>query len=191
MGIVCSAISLIEKLCYFRSDTDSGRSSDYRDDNVLTVKPLSKDLEVNKYFSLPRPKYNPKPEVAVAPQVKMRAEENRGARGGRRFTVDVSSNDVAVALADIGIKKSTAVSRSHTHLNAISESEMKISTLPNMKIKKELPREDKRELSGPEFVVQQTHAKLVDITDSKVSVVNTNATQPLINCHSLLFSVLK
>lgn len=138
-------------------------------------KPLSADLEANKYFSLPRPKYIPKPELtAPPPAVKMRvtADENRGARGGRRFTVDVSSKDVASALADIGIVKRAIVSRSHTNLNAISENEMKISTLPNMKIKKELPKEsdEKRKLSGPEFIAHsQTHAKLIDITDSKVS----------------------
>jgi hypothetical protein len=133
------------------------------------VKPIV-DLEASKFFSLPRPKYNPKPEVAPPP-VKMRAtaDENRGARGGRRFTVDVSSNEVAIALADIGIKRAAVVSRSHTNLTVISENEMKISTLPNMKRKKELPIESSRELSGPEFIVQsQSHAKLIDITDSKV-----------------------
>ncbi|KAG5673931.1 hypothetical protein PVAND_003932 [Polypedilum vanderplanki] len=181
-----------------RSDTDSGRSSDYRDDNPLMNKPLSAELEANKYFSLPRPKYSPKPENVAIPTVKMRttADENRAARGGRRFTVDVSSNDVATALADIGIKRSV-VSRSHTHLNAISESEMKISTLPNMKIKKELPKK-KKELTGPEFIIHsQTHAKLIDITDSKclnkgiVKVLLLNGKVYDIICDSISTTALK
>lgn len=163
-------------MCIFsncRSDTDSGRSSDYREDNPSLNKSLALDFEPNKYFSLPRPKYNAKAEVISPdyekPKLRVASEAAIEARrGGRRFTVDVASNDVATALADIGIK-----SRSNTHLNAIYESDMKISTLPNMKLRKEVAREcnnnDKRELLGPEFIINSnTIANVIDLTDHKV-----------------------
>lgn len=161
-------------------------------------KPLSIDLEPNKYFSLPRPKYNPKPEVVQAKMRTLSAVDENRARGGRRFTVDVSSNDVATALADIGIKRAAVMSRSNTHLNAIYEDEMRISTLPNMKLKKELPKGDvaheKRELSGPEFIENSsTQAKVLDITDNKVrnlsqaikfNLIKANLTFHIIVSHS-------
>jgi hypothetical protein len=152
---------------HYRSDTDSGRSSDYRieDNQQQLSKPLTLELESAKFFSLPRPKYNPKPEV-VCQQKEIRlksssqnAAENR--RGGRRFTVDVNSNDVANALADIGVK-----SRSSNNLNAIQEGgDFKISTLPNMKLKsgEDLTR------NGPEFIANSnSKAKAIDITNNKV-----------------------
>lgn len=103
---------------------------------------------------------------------KMREKVNHQyVRGGRRFTVDVSSNDVATALADIGITKRT-VSRSNSNLNAIYEGEMRISTLPNMKIKREnviKQNNERNQLSGPEFIVDSnTESKVIDITDNKV-----------------------
>lgn len=140
------------------------------------------DIEAFKYFSLPRPKYNsvsmsnipeitqPSPDY-IKPKLREPAENQQNPRGGRRFTVDVSSSDVATALADIGITKRT-MSRSNSNLNAIYEGEMKISTLPNMKIKRDnmlKQTNEKKELSGPEFIVNSnTETKVLDITDNKV-----------------------
>jgi hypothetical protein len=165
--VLFTILSLSIFLC--RSDTDSGRSSDYRIDDNKVSSAMTLDLESNKYFSLPRPKYNPKAnsiasEIYEKPKTRAAVVENR--RGGRRFTVDIASNDVATALADIGIK-----SRSNTHLNAIYESEMKISTLPNMKLKKEAAKSDgENQLMGPEFIINANSiANVIDITDNKVN----------------------
>lgn len=126
------------------------------------------ELESAKFFSLPRPKYNPKPEVIPEQHLKPKSdiENKRETRGGRRFTVDVNSNDVASALADIGIK-----SRSSNNLNAIYEGDLKVSTLPNMKIKRETREEDEIEVrNGPEFIMNSgLSEKKVDITNNKVT----------------------
>jgi hypothetical protein len=54
-----------------------------------------------------------------------------------RYTVDVSSSDVENALAEIGILKN--VSKSKGNLNAIYENDgKKISTLPNLKLNKDI-----------------------------------------------------
>lgn len=134
-------------------------------------KPLTLELESAKYFSLPRPKYNPNPESI--PQKETRSKQPRSSsekmienrRGGRRFTVDVNSNDVANALADIGVK-----SRSSNNLNAIYENEMKISTLPNMKLKE---RGDEQVIGhGPEFINNaNSSTRCLDITNNKVRYI--------------------
>lgn len=131
---------------------------------------MTLELESAKYFSLPRPKYNPNPEI-IPQQKETRLKQPRSCsekmienrRGGRRFTVDVNSNDVANALADIGVK-----SRSSNNLNAIYENEMKISTLPNMKLKE---RGDEEVVgNGPEFIFNaNSTVRVRDITNNKVS----------------------
>lgn len=124
---------------------------------------MALELESTKFFSLPRPKYNPKPAEVVCQQPEMKhrsveTAENR--RGGRRFTVDVNSNDVANALADIGVK-----SRSSNNLNAIQEGDMKISTLPNMKLK----GCEGATKNGPEFITNSSsRTKVIDLTSNKV-----------------------
>lgn len=130
-------------------------------------KPLALDLESAKFFSLPRPKYNPNPEaIPERPKPRSEIENRRETRGGRRFTVDVNSNDVASALADIGVK-----SRSSNNLNAIFEGDLKVSTLPNMKIKKEVREEDSMDFrNGPEFIVNSgSSIRAVDLTNNKVT----------------------
>lgn len=116
------------------------------------------------------PEITPAPDY-VKPKLRELAENHQNPRGGRRFTVDVSSSDVATAMAEIGITKRT-MSRSNSNINAIYEGEMKISTLPNMKIKRDNALKhsnEKKELSGPEFVVDSnTETKVLDITDNKV-----------------------
>jgi len=114
-----------------------------------------------KYFSLPRPKYNPNgidkapalqptpPAAIEVSKVKRRvdAENIRQKRvGGRRFTVtDVASNDIKTALADLGIKK---FFRSSSELHHSLEDEMKLRTLPNMKRKEVIPEEEDDGVKG-------------------------------------------
>lgn len=161
----------------FRSDTDSGRSSDYRsDDNSHQKRLATMEEEPIKYFSLPRPKYNRNAvaEVAEPPKVKLRANpENFRQRrvGGRRYTVDVTSTDVDIALADIGQHKQ--LSRSISTLNKPFHDEMKLKTLPNLRFgkKESIIEEDESDRpKGPEFIVNSnSEIKTLDISDSKVS----------------------
>lgn len=160
----------------FRSDTDSGRSSDYRsDDNSLQKKLATMEEEPVKYFSLPRPKYsrNPDkiiPELVELSKVKYRAnaENFRQKRvGGRRFTVDVTANDVETALSDVGQQRK--ISRSSSTLNKHYD-EIKIRTLPKQAKKQSIMEEDENEVpKGPEFIVNSTvDAISIDIGDNKV-----------------------
>lgn len=166
-------------MIYFRSDTDSGRSSDYRsDDNSLNSKKLPTMPEENKFFSLPRPKYTLIPEKTqiLAPppmeaKVKRKMDNYRQKRvGGRRYTVDVSANDISNALTQH--EKRKIISKSSNHLNAVMEGdEMKLRTLPNMKLTKKITVDDDDEerAQGPEFIVNATtEPKMIDISDSKV-----------------------
>jgi hypothetical protein len=164
----------------FRSDTDSGRSSDYKsDDNSLQKKLATMHEEPVKYFSLPRPKYNRHaeiiPEAVELQKVKLRtnAENFRQRRvGGRRFTVDVASADVENALSDVGFK--TPLSRSISTLNKPTLDEMKLKTLPNLKFgkKESIMEEDESERpKGPEFIVNSNlEIKTFDISDNKVKI---------------------
>lgn len=163
----------------FRSDTDSGRSSDYRsDDNSLQKKLATMEEEPIKYFSLPRPKYNRNPEkvAEIVEPLKVKYRENaenfRQRRvGGRRYTVDVTSTDVEIALADIGQQKQ--LSRSISTLNKPLYDDLKLRTLPNMKFtkKESIMEEDESDKpNGPEFIVNSNfEIKTLDISDSKVS----------------------
>lgn len=131
-----------------------------------------------KYFSLPRPKYNRRPESANSepveiPKVKYRANaENFRQRrvGGRRFTVDVASSDVETALADMGLQK--PLSRSISTLNKPIYDDLKLRTLPNLKHsqKESIMEEDEVEKpKGPEFIVNSvSEIKTLDISDLKV-----------------------
>lgn len=148
---------------------------------------MTLELESTKYFSLPRPKYNPKPESIPQKETRLKQPRSRtenmieNRRGGRRFTVDVNSNDVANALADIGVK-----SRSSNNLNAIYENDMKISTLPNMKLKERGVEEVVG--NGPEFINNaNSNVRVVDITNNKVSFRNTSK-MCSINAYFSLFS---
>lgn len=134
--------------------------------------------EENKFFSLPRPKYTSIPEkiqlVAPAPmeaKVKRKMDNYRQKRvGGRRFTVDVSANDISNAISQN--EKRKIISRSSNHLNVVMEGdEMKLRTLPNMKLSKkmEIDEDDEVRAQGPEFIVNATsEAKVLNISDSKV-----------------------
>ena len=126
-----------------------------------------------KYFSLPRPKYNRNPETKITEGVDVskvkygtNAENFRQRRvGGRRFTVDVTSADVEIALTDIGQQKS--LSRSVNALNKPNY-EMKVKSLPNKKLT--IKEEDESEQpKGPEFIVNSvSEVKILDITGNKV-----------------------
>lgn len=165
---------------FFRSDTDSGRSSDYRsDDNSLQKKLATMEEEPVKYFSLPRPKYNRNVESKLVeadevPKVKYRtnAENFRQRRvGGRRFTVDVTSTDVESALADIGHQKK--LSRSISTLNKPAIDDLKFSVAPRHMKKESIMEEDETEKpKGPEFIVNSnSEIKTLDISDSKVKII--------------------
>lgn len=65
-GLLKISIKFLKCLTNFRSDTDSGRSSDYRSDDNSIKKNLSTVVE-NKYFSLPRPKYVAKVDLQAVP----------------------------------------------------------------------------------------------------------------------------
>lgn len=133
-----------------------------------------------KYFSLPRPKYNPNPDSKIADPVELskikyrtNAENFRQRRfGGRRFTVDVTSTEVETALADIGKQKS--LSRSVSSLNKPSHNEMKLNGLSNKKLT--ITEEDESEQpKGPEFIVNSvSETKTIDISDNKVRYSNWN-----------------
>lgn len=162
----------------FRSDTDSGRSSDYKsDDNSLKKKLAETELfEATKYFSLPRPKYLKQNENVVVeqfelPKVKLRenADNFRQRRvGGRRNTVDVSSSDVGNAL---GIRKT--LSRSVSALNRpFNNNEIKFKPVGNSKqrdlILEEIEDGENRP-KGPEFIIySRDKPKILDISDPKV-----------------------
>ncbi|CRK95274.1 CLUMA_CG008699, isoform A [Clunio marinus] len=182
-----------------KSDTDSGRSSDYRsDDNSLQKKLARMNEEPVKYFSLPRPKYNRKSEniPVEIPKIKYRsnAEVFRQRRvGGRRFTVDITSSEVDTALADVGQQK--PLSRSISNLNKPKYDEMNFKTLPNMKLakKESIIEEDESDRpKGPEFIVNSTaEIKTIDISDMKcaskgiVSVLLLNGRTYNISCNPL------
>lgn len=161
----------------FRSDTDSGRSSDYRsDDNSLQRKLATMEEEPIKYFSLPRPKYNRNPEIKIAqpveiPKIKYRtnAENFRQRRvGGRRFTVDVTSTDVDAALTDIAQHKQ--LSRSISTLSKPLFDDVKLPSMIFTK-KESIMEEDEGERpKGPEFIVNSnSDIKTLDISDNKVN----------------------
>lgn len=126
-----------------------------------------------KYFSLPRPKYNRNsecnfPESVELSKLKYRANaENFRQRrvGGRRFTVDVTTNDVEIALADVGQQKS--LSRSVSALNKPNY-EAKLKSLSNKKLT--IKEEDENESpKGPEFIVNSvSEIKTMDISNNKV-----------------------
>lgn len=159
----------------FRSDTDSGRSSDYKsDDNSLKKKLAETELfEAKKYFSLPRPKYVKHNENVVIeqfelPKVKLRenAENFRQRRvGGRRNTVDVSSSDVGNAL---GIRKT--ISRSVSALNRPSSNdEIQFKSVGKQPDLVSEETEEDRKPKGPEFIINsRDKPKILDISDPKV-----------------------
>lgn len=169
-----------KKIFSSRSDTDSGRSSDYRsDDNSLQKKLATMEEEPVKYFSLPRPKYNRNPEVKVPepvelPKVKLRvnADNFRQRRvGGRRFTVDVSSTDVDTALADVGLHRQ--LSRSISTLNKPLYDEMKLKAQPQLKKESIMEEDESERPKGPEFIVNSvSEIKVLDISDNKVKSFN-------------------
>lgn len=154
----------------FRSDTDSGRSSDYKSDDNPLMRKLD---EQTKYFSLPRPKYIRNHENATIAEsvevanVKLRANpENFKQRrvGGRRNTVDVSSSDVENAL---GIRKS--LSRSASALNRPFQDDfrMKNHVKKSDLILEETEDDDRQK--GPEFIINsKEESKVLDISDPKV-----------------------
>lgn len=158
---------------YCRSDTDSGRSSDYKsDDNSLKKKLAETEpFDPTKFFSLPRPKYSRiQEDVAIEqfelPKVKLRdnAENFRQRRvGGRRNTVDVSASDVENAL---GIRK--ALSRSASALHRPTNSSDEIRFKPRMNTKT-MEDDDDARVRGPEFIINsRDKPKIVDISDPKV-----------------------
>lgn len=136
-----------------------------------------------KYFSLPRPKYNRNPDQIVPDPVELvkvkyraNAENFRQKRvGGRRFTVDVTSNDVETALSDVGQQKK--ISRSISTLNKPVYDEIKIRTLtlPKQAKKQPIIEEDENEgPKGPEFIVNSTaDVMTVDIGDNKVNPLSS------------------
>lgn len=129
-----------------------------------------------KYFSLPRPKYNRKPEKTIAeepPKVKLRANaENFRQRrvGGRRFTVDVAATDVDMALSDVGSHRK--ISRSISALNRPVTGDFNAKSLPRVTQldKDPIIEEDEGERpKGPEFILNSvSEVKVIDISDNKV-----------------------
>lgn len=132
-----------------------------------------------KYFSLPRPKYNRNPEAIESVEIskvkyRTNAENFRQRRvGGRRFTVDIASTDIEIALGDMVQQKH--LSRSISTLNRLSYDDMKLKTLPNMKLgtKQSIMEEDEGERpKGPEFIINSnSEIKTLDISDNKVRVL--------------------
>lgn len=128
-----------------------------------------------KYFSLPRPKYNRKPEKTIAeepPKVKLRANaENFRQRrvGGRRFTVDVAATDVDLAINDVGLHRQ--LSRSISALNRPTTGDFHSKVVPRCNQKESIIEEDESERpKGPEFIVNSiAEVKVIDICDNKVS----------------------
>lgn len=129
-----------------------------------------------KYFSLPRPKYNRKPEKTIAeepPKVKLRANaENFRQRrvGGRRFTVDIAATDVDMALSDGLLHRQ--VSRSISALNRPATVDFNAKPLQraNQLEKQSIIEEDESERpKGPEFILNSiSEVKVIDISDNKV-----------------------
>lgn len=127
-----------------------------------------------KYFSLPRPKYNRKPEKTIAeepPKVKLRvnAEHFRQRRvGGRRFTVDVAATDVDMAFGDVGLHRQ--LSRSISALNRPVAGDFHAKLVPRGNQKESIIEEDESERpKGPEFIVNSiAEVKVIDICDNKV-----------------------
>lgn len=141
-----------------------------------------------KYFSLPRPKYSRNPEKIVPqvidlPKVKYRtnAEQFRQKRvGGRRFTVDVTSNEVETALVDVVHQKK--VSRSISTLNKpIFGGEINLRQVPKPMKSRTIMEEDERP-KGPEFIVNSTAETMnIDISDNKVQTFNIYEIQIITN----------
>jgi hypothetical protein len=161
-------------LFFLRSDTDSGRSSDYKsDDNSLRRK---LEGEPTKYFSLPRPKYIRSHEnistdnIVELPIVKLRENPDNFRQrrvGGRRNTVDVSSSDVENAL---GVRKSLSRSASTLTRPFYDDFRMKNNVVNAKKpdlILEETEEDEKQK--GPEFIINsKEESKVLDISDPKV-----------------------
>lgn len=140
---------------------------------------------------------------APAPPVKRRNEilKKKSYVGSRRFTVDVASNDYIQALISANLHKTAANNNnlkvasksindlnkytidsnkvlldSKNNLNNIVEEDLKLNTLPNMKIKCPQKGNDDNDnylirAKGPEFIVQSNlGAKTLDVCEPKVSI---------------------